>query len=104
MTYEAESRSEFDDLPASERKKLFLDVLKTPPFSTPGTWGEWFHAWLEDQAAEGRSLAEIAQRLDLPRYDDGHGIEDESWELLDRHVVWMIDRGYARVVLIRVVS
>ena len=89
-------------LPRSERETLFLDVLKTPPFRTKGSWGEWFHAWLEDQCAEGRWLGEIARRIDLPVYYDDGGID--SWQFLERHVCWLISQGYARVVRVQIIA
>ena len=89
-------------LPRCEREALFLDVLKTPPFRTKGSWGEWFHAWLEDQCAEGRWLGEIARRIDLPVYYDDGGID--SWQFLERHVCWLISQGYARVVRVQIIA
>ena len=95
-------KSEFNVLPRAEKERLFLDVIKTPPFAAQGTWGEWFHAWLEDQAAEGLSLGQIASRIDLPNYMDA--LASGPWELLDNHVEWMIENGFARVVYIQVIA
>ena len=92
----------FRELSRSERERLFLDILETPPFAHKGSFGEWVHCWLTDQAAEGRSLGEIASRMDHPVFRDGS--PDEAWEWLDRHVGWLIDGGYARVVRIEVVG
>lgn len=92
---------EFDRLTRGQQERLFLDVLEKPDHATRGTWSEWFHAWLEDQSAEGRSLGEIAKRFDLPPYDDGIG---DAWELLVRHVRWMVASGHARVVRIEVIT
>ena len=97
-----ESSAAFHECSRSEQERLFLDVLKTPPFAHKGSWGEWLHCWLTDQAAEGRSLGEIASRMDYPVYRDGS--TEEAWEFLERHVGWLIDQGYARVVRIEIVG
>jgi len=99
---EFELSAAFRELSRQEQERLFLDILKIPPFAHKGSWGEWLHCWLTDQAAEGRSLGEIAARMDLPVYPDGSG--DEAWDLLERHVGWLIDHAYARVVRIEVVG
>lgn len=88
----------FRALSRSEKERLFLDILEKPPFGYKGSWGEWFHAWLEDQAAEGRPLGEISQRLDLPPYEGSR--VDDAWNFLERHICWLIERGHARVVRI----
>lgn len=95
-------RSEFCSLSREEKEQLFLDIIKAPPFATKGTWGEWFHTWLEDQAAEGFPLGAIAARIDLPSYENAD--PTEAWHMLDRHITWLIDNGFARVVSIRVVA
>lgn len=92
----------FRALPRGEQEQLFLDIIKTPPFKHKGSWGEWFHSWLEDQSAESRSLGQIANRLDFPAYRD-NGIED-PWRFFERHVCWLIEEGYARVVRIEVIA
>jgi hypothetical protein len=86
----------------SEKQRLFLDILKVPQFAYRDGWGAKFHAWLEEQAADGKTLGEIARRIDLPHYGDA-AIGD-SWQLLNEHVAWMIEHGYARVVRIEVVA
>jgi hypothetical protein len=91
----------FRALARSEQEQLFLDILGTPPLTNRGSWGEWLHTWLEDQAAEGRPLGEIAKRMDFPAYQDSS--LDEPWNFLERHVSWLIDRGYLRLVRIDVV-
>ena len=97
-----EGHTKFRALSKSEKKRLFLDFQKTPPFVEKGSWGEWFHSWLEDQAAEGRCLGEIEKRVDLPPYLDCQ--INEPWFFLERHVGWLIQNGYARVVRIEVLS
>lgn len=94
--------STFRTLPRIEKERLFLDILGTPALECKGSWGEWLHTWIEDQAAEGHALGEIARRMDYPTYADGHA--DEPWNFLERHVSWMIDRGLARLVRIEVVA
>ncbi len=96
------SPSTFRQLQRAEQEQLFLDILKSPGFTHAGTWGEWFHAWLEDQSAEGRTLGQIAARLDLPSYRDGDA--KDPWEFLERHVSWLIEQGLARVVRIEVIG
>ena len=91
-------RAIFRALSRTEKESLFLDILEKPPFENKGSWGEWFHAWLEDQAAEGRPLGEISRRMDFPRYLDS--LPDDPWRFLERHICWMIERGHARVVRI----
>lgn len=97
-----EGRAAFRALPRAEKQNLFLDILETPPFAYKGSWGEWFHAWLVDQSAEGRTLGEIAARLDFPSYLD-EGVSDH-WSFLERHVCWLIENAYAQVVRITLVS
>jgi hypothetical protein len=92
----------FRALRPSEKERLFLDILKTPDFEVPDGWGARFHAWLEEEAAEGRSLGEIGLRIDLPRTAMDAPID--PWDLLERHVSWLLERGYARVVRIEVVA
>lgn len=99
---EFEPSKTFRELSRPEQERLFLDVLKTPAFVHKGSWGEWLHCWLTDQAAEGRCLGEIAARMDFPIYRDGSA--DEAWEYLERHVGWLIDQTYARVVRIEVIG
>ena len=94
-------RAIFSAMPRDEKERLFLDILETPPFAHKGSWGEWFHAWLEDQSAEGRCLAEIAARLDFADYYDAGA--DAPWAFIERHVSWLIHHAYARVVRIDVV-
>jgi len=85
-----------------DRAGLFLDVLTSPSFADEAGWGARFHAWVEEQAAEGRSLGEIARRIDLPRSSADSGTD--PWQILDEHVAWMIEQGHARVVRIEVVA
>ena len=99
---ESELSTTFRELSRPEQERLFLDILKTPAFVHKGSWSEWLHSWLTDQAAEGRSLGEIAARMDFPIYRDGSA--DEAWEFLERHVGWLIDQAYAQVVRIEVIS
>jgi hypothetical protein len=94
--------SAYRNLPVAERRRLFIDVLTTPQFADPTGWGACFHAWLEEQAAEGRTLGEIARRIDLP--EPVRAGASDSWQLLDDHVVWMIEEAHARVVRIEVVA
>jgi len=94
--------SSFRALPRAEQEQLFLDIIKTPAFTHKGSFGEWFHCWLEDQSAESRPLGEIAKRLDFPNYRDAD-IED-PWAFFIRHISWLIEEGYARVVRIVVVA
>jgi hypothetical protein len=89
-------------MPRPEQERLFLDILETPPFVHRGSWGEWFHTWLTDQAAEGRCLGEISRDMDFPSYQDN--CEDDPWDFLERHVCWLIERAYARVVRIELVT
>jgi hypothetical protein len=97
-----DGRAAFRALPRAEQEKLYLDILETPPFDHKGSWGEWLHAWLEDQSAEGRPLGEIARRMDFPTYQDSS--VDDPWVFLERHVCWLIERGYVRVVRIEAVT
>lgn len=92
----------FRALSRLEKERLFLDIRETPPFAYQGSWGEWFHTWLEDQSAEGRCLGEIAGRLDFPAYRDTN--VDDPWNFLERHVSWLIEHAYARIVRIEVVT
>lgn len=94
-------RVAFRALPRAEKERLFLDILETPPFAYKGSWGEWFHTWLEDQTAEGRCLGQISGRLDFPDYQSLG--TDDPWNFLERHVCWLIENAYARVVRIEVV-
>lgn len=96
------ARAAFRALPRSEQEGLFLDILETPPFAQKGSWGEWFHTWLEVQAAEGRCLGQIAGRLDFPTYQDT--CVDDPWNFLERHVCWLIERAHVRVVRIEVIA
>ncbi len=96
-----DGRAAFRALARARKEELFLDILETPSFDHKGSWGEWLHIWLEDQAAEGRSLGEIAGRMDFPTYQDAS--VDDPWIFLERHVCWLIERGYVRVVRIEVV-
>ena len=89
-------------LSLSDKERLFLDILTSPSFADESGWGARFHAWLEEQAAEGRSLGEIVRRIDLPRSSE-NGARD-SWQILNEHVAWMIEQGHARVVRIEVVA
>ena len=95
-------RASFRALERSEKEQLFLDIRDTPPLDHKGSWGEWLHTWLEDQAAEGRPLGEIAKRMDFPTYQDAS--IDDPWNFLERHVCWLIERGYVRLVRIEVVT
>ena len=92
---------EFERLSRAEQERLFLDILEKPAGTGTGTWGAWFHAWLEEQCAEGRSLGEIAARIDLPSYADERC---DGWTFLMRHVRWMVESGYARIVRIQVLA
>jgi hypothetical protein len=92
----------FRSLPREAKERLFLDVLGTPPFGGAGTWGERFHYWLEEQAAEGLPLGQIARRMDLPW--DRDEATPSPWRLLDAYVAWMIAGGFGRVVRIEVVA
>jgi hypothetical protein len=85
-----------------ERQRLFLDILTSPSFADTAGWGARFHAWLEEQAADGRSLGEIARRIDLPRSSEDSGAD--PWQLLNEHVAWMIEQGHARVVRIEIIA
>ena len=91
----------FRALQRSEKEKLYLDILETPPFDFKGSWGEWLHTWLEDQSAEGRPLGEIAKRMDFPTYQDTS--VDDPWIFLERHVCWLVEQGYVRVVRIEAI-
>ena len=92
----------FRSLLSSEKERLFLDILKTPEFDYPDGWGARFQAWLEEQAAEGRPLGDIVRRIDLPGVEPG--VVDDSWDLLERHVSWLLERGDARLVRIEIVA
>ena len=94
-------RAAFRALPRSEKERLYLDILDTPPLDHKGSWGEWLHTWLEDQSAEGRRLGEIAERMDFPTYQDA--VVDDPWNFLERHVSWLIEQGYVRLVRIEAV-
>lgn len=97
MVHHAREESEaFRALPREVKERLHLEILMPPPLRHRGSWGEWLQAWLEDEAATGRSLGAIAARMDYPHYDDAKW--DEPWDFLERHVAWLIARGYARVV------
>jgi hypothetical protein len=89
-------------LSRADRQRIFLDILTTPTFSDRTAWGACFHAWVEEQAAEGRTLGEIARRIDLPSHAGEES--EQSWQLLDDHVVWMIEHAHARVVRIEIVA
>lgn len=91
-------RAIFRALPRTEKESLFLDILEKPRFDHKGSWGEWLHAWIEDQAAEGRPLGEISTRMDFPTYQEA--TVDDPWNFLERHVCWLIEQGCARVVRI----
>lgn len=93
----------FRSLPREDKEGLFLDVLGTPPFEGAGTWGERFHYWLEEQAAEGLPLGQIARRMDVP-WDRDEADQPSPWRLLDAYVAWMIEGGFGRVVRIEVVA
>jgi hypothetical protein len=95
-------RATFRGMERTDKERLFLDVLDTPPLHHTGSWGEWLHTWLEDQAAEGHTLGEIAKRMDFPTYQNA--LIDDPWNFLERHVDWMIDKGYVRVIRIEVVA
>jgi hypothetical protein len=92
----------YRQLSVSEKERLFLDILSAPSFVDATGWSARFHAWLEEQAADGRALGEIARRIDLPRSDDGGA--RCGWRLLDAHVRWLIEEGNARVVRIEVIA
>ena len=85
-----------------DRARLFLDVLGSPSFADEAGWGARFHAWIEEQAAEGRPLGEIVRRIDLPRSSADSGAD--PWQILDEHVAWMIEQGHARLVRIEVIA
>ena len=63
--------------------------------------GPFLHTWLEDQSAEGRRLGEIAEHMDFPTYQDA--TVDDPWNFLERHVSWLIEQGYVRLVRIEAV-
>jgi len=92
----------YRDLSLPEKQRLFLDILTSPSFADSEGWGAHFHAWLEEQAAEGRSLGEIARRIDLPRSSEDSGAD--PWQILNDYVAWMIEHGHARVVRIEVIA
>ena len=92
----------FRGMTRTEKERLFLDILDTPPLRHRGRWGEWLHTWLEDQAAEGRPLGEIAKRMDFPTYQNAD--LDDPWNFLERHVNWMLEHGYVRVIRIEVIA
>ncbi len=103
MADQKPSRSDaFRNLTRAEKEYLLLDILETPPLQHRGSWGEWLHTWLEDQSAEGRPLGEIAKRMDFPTYQDA--CEDDPWNFLERHICWLIEQGYVRVVRVETVA
>lgn len=96
------ARATYRRMSRPDKEGLFLDILETPPFPDKDGWGVRFHAWLEEQAAEGRTLGEIALLLDLP--DSGDEGLGNSWRTLDEYISWLIGHGYARVVRIEIIA
>ena len=94
--------SSFTTLSNTEKQALFLDFLESPRFAKHGTWGERFHGWLEEQAAEGFTLGQIAERMEPPFRP--FACVTGAWDFLDEYVTWLIAHGYARAVRIEGVS
>jgi hypothetical protein len=97
-----DGRAAFRALGRTEKEGLFLQILETPAFDYKGSWGEWLHTWIEDQSAEGRPLGEIAGRMDFPTYQDA--CVDDPWIFLERHVYWLSEQGYVRVIRIEAIT